>query len=121
MADLARRSTTLTTLRPYGLSILRWTTLSLLAIVIVLTTIGKAYALPKQQNLPPAQTNNVSITLDFQTDGVAINLRRIDFWEDYLVFVGTATASNAECISRDDFALQVGDELYAPAPRSTTN
>ncbi|RIK35575.1 MAG: hypothetical protein DCC55_29930 [Chloroflexi bacterium] len=85
----------------------------LTAIAIQLPGIPSATAAPLPQDLPQAKAPSAAIELDLHHDGVSAKLRRIDFWDGYVVFVGTATTTNrSDCLLRSDFVLQLGDIRY---------
>jgi len=73
------------------------------------------------QALPQPLVPHASTQIDIEYEDVALDLRRIDFWDGYVVFVGTATATDGSaCIARSDFALQLGDIQYEPTSREKT-
>lgn len=66
-------------------------------------------------------TFNTRIEIVIPIEGGIIELSRIDFWEDYVVFIGSLDLiEGAECISRNDFQLQIGDKLIKQDVRSKT-
>jgi len=94
------------------------------AIIAVLLTVfitNSAYASNINQSLPDATTFNTPIEITIQLEDGDIKLSRIDFWEDYVVFVGTIDIDEGtECLSRNDFWLQFGSKRVRQDTRSKT-
>lgn len=73
------------------------------------------------QALPEPLVPYSPLQLDISYENVTLRLRRIDFWDGYIVLVGTATKQyGAACLSRREFTLQLGDIAYEPADREKT-
>lgn len=93
--------------------------LTLISYIISTTVV--TFGAPLFQNLPQPLVPHTQIQIDIKDEDVTLNLQRLDFWNGYVVFVGTATKlSLSACLSRSDFSLQLGDIQYEPATREKT-
>lgn len=79
------------------------------------------FSAEKYQSIPDPRVQNSAIDLEISTTEARIELTRVDFWDGYLVFVGTVRALDATiCISRTDFSLRIDSIAYEPLERDKT-
>ena len=99
--------------------VLIFSLVSIISYFMLLPSIGNAKVLI--QELPEPLVPHVPIEVNIEQGDVAITLHRVDYWDGYVVFVGTGRATDGSaCISRTDFSLQLGNIQYEAASREQT-
>ena len=93
----------------------------LIGLLCPICSVLTAVAANSYQTLPQPLAQYTAISINLNVDDVELSLRRIDFWDGFIVFVGTARATDSSgCVFRDDFSLQVGSIQYEASSRDTT-
>ncbi len=79
------------------------------------------FAADHAQSIPEPRVPNTEISLRLTSDEARIDLQRIDFWDDYIVFVGTWRALDGSvCVARTDFTLRINETEYQAMDRGIT-